>query len=164
MDSARRTTRFAAWGPGPARALLALTAAAVGWCVFVALTRTTLSTPGSGEADSDGHLYRRIVERVHGGEGYYEAAGDELRTRGYPTGAVFNWRPPVYAWVIGKLPEPVWAQVVLVLAAAAALLLAYTAVERRAGVGPAAAAAVALVPALGWALLGNVFLFTELWA
>ena len=39
--------------------------------------------------------------------------GDELRTRGYPTASVFNWRTPLPLWVIGKLPHPMIGKVLL---------------------------------------------------
>lgn len=55
--------------------------------------------------DSDSKLYRRIVERVHAGEPYYKVAGDELRTRGYVTKSVFNWRLPTLAIFLGYLPN-----------------------------------------------------------
>ena len=53
----------------------------------------------------DLRCYRRSVERIHAGEGYYEAAGSELRSRGYPTRSVFNRRLPVLAWLMGHLPS-----------------------------------------------------------
>jgi hypothetical protein len=61
------------------------------------------SSLGNEGVDLD--CYRRIVERVHNGEGYYAAAYEELTRRGYPTQSVFNWRLPLLAWVMGHMPH-----------------------------------------------------------
>src|SRR3989304_1677149 len=50
-------------------------------------------------------LYRAEADRIHNGEGYYQAAAAELKARGYPTRSVFNWRTPLPLWLIGKLPQ-----------------------------------------------------------
>ncbi len=168
MTTARFTTRFASWSRPQALALLVVTAILIAWCLAISLTRHTLSTPGSKpgaqETSCDGALYHAIVERVRAGEGYYDAAGTELRARNYPTGTLFNWRPPLYAWVIGKAPEPLWAQAILVVAAIATLLLAYAEVKREAGMQMGMASLLLLVSALSWTVNGEVYLFSELWA
>src|SRR5712691_8782033 len=112
MLSIRLTTWYATRTRGQAWAILAITAAALAWCLSAALAPHTSSEKAS-EGGMDLLLYRRIVERVHDGASYYDAAQSELRGGGYPTGSVFNWRTPVYAWVIGHLPSPTWAQVLL---------------------------------------------------
>ena len=74
-------------------------------------------TPQRAQADDDGRgrrgpeyqihdcgLDQDGVDRIHAGEGYYRAAGDELRGRGYPTRSVFNWRTPLPMWLIGRMP------------------------------------------------------------
>lgn len=164
MTTARFTTRFASWSRPQALALLAVTAGLSLWCLLLALMQQTLSTPGAGQKSNDRALYHAIVERVRAGEEYYDAAGTELRARRYPTGSLFNWRTPLYAWVIGKAPEATWAQAVLVLAALATLLLAYTEVQREAGMQMGVAGLLLLVSALAWTVNGQVYLFTELWA
>lgn len=65
--------------------------------------------PGASGGGEDLNCYRRVVERVHGGQGYYEAAHQELR-RLYPIQSVFNWRLPYLAWGMGWLPDLFWAQ------------------------------------------------------
>lgn len=57
-----------------------------------------------GKKGVDLACQRSIVERIHDGEGYYEAAGKELRERGYATQSVFNWRLPFLALFLGCLP------------------------------------------------------------
>lgn len=68
--------------------------------------------------ESDFHLYRTIADRVRSGEGYYESAKAELVKRGYPTGSLFNWRPPLLGWALGHLPN-------LRIAKAAAIILSF---------------------------------------
>jgi hypothetical protein len=164
MTTARFTTRFASWSRPQAIALLVVLVIALAVCLLLAVTRPTLSTPGAASQSFDGDLYRAIVERVRAGEGYYDAAGTELRARRYPTGSIFNWRTPLYAWVVGKVPEPLWAQILLWLPAIATLLLAYTEVQREAGMQWGVASLLLLASALSWTVIGEVYLFTELWA
>lgn len=133
------------------------------WCQAAALCpkKSEASVAGNG---SDLRLYRRIVECVHNGEDYYEAAGREMRAVGYPTGSVFNWRPPFYAWLISALPTPTWAQAVLTALAGLALLLACTVMQREGGIGRVAAGILPLVGAFSWCIDGDAFLSQELWS
>ena len=71
-------------------------------------------------------LYRAEVDRIHRGEGYYQAAAAELTPRGYPTRSVFNWRTPLPMWLLGKLPA---AAIGKVLLGGLALLLVLMAME-----------------------------------
>lgn len=72
---------------------------------------------------SDAQTYRAVVDRLHAGEGYYEALGAELRAGGYGTRSIFNWRPPLGLWMLGHLPSIQWAQALLAMLAASAYLL-----------------------------------------
>jgi hypothetical protein len=156
-------TRFTVLTRWQALTILILTAAALAWCLIAALFPQ--SDPGSvGPGGSDLRLYRQIVERVHAGENYYDAAGSELRAQGYPTGSLFNWRPPVYAWVIGNLPTPAWGQALAVLLALTAMLLMHAAVQREGGPVRARAMVLLLLGPFLWCLDGDAFLSQELWA
>lgn len=107
MSGDAQTTRFA----GLTRRRAALVTAG-----FFALTlwfglapRAAPPAPGARpQHGGDVELYRAIVQRVRSGQGYYEAAGAELRARSYPTRPMFNWRQPTYAWLLAGLPSP-WA-------------------------------------------------------
>lgn len=79
---------------------------------------------------SDVDLYRAEVERIHRGEGYYEAARAELTARGYPTRSVFNWRTPLPMWLVGKLPAVVLGKAILGGLALAMLLLTFETLAR----------------------------------
>jgi hypothetical protein len=157
-------TRYANLNRLPARLVPGALAAALVWCLLSALVPRT---PGSAPAQQGGkdlEVYRRIVERVHAGESYYDAAGIELRAGGYPTGSLFNWRTPVYAWLIGGLPSPAWARWLLILGALGTMLAAYAAVQREGGTSRAAAAVLLLAGVFLWCVDGDAFLAQELWA
>jgi hypothetical protein len=63
---------------------------------------------------SDVNMHRTVVTRVHAGEGYYHALGDELRRQGYALRPFFHWRLPTLLWALAKLPHPRIGQAVLV--------------------------------------------------
>jgi hypothetical protein len=109
--------------------------------------------------------YRAIAERIHAGEGYYKAAGDELRSRGYPTRSLFNWRLPLLATLIGHLPNVDAGKIAAVLLALATSLMWVSILLQH-------------LPSFGWrifgyllvldpiiySLSGDVFLAHEFWA
>ena len=74
-----------------ARIVLAGLAVLLVWGIWRPLPRHGSATP---DERTDSALYSAVVGRVARGEPYYQALGVELRERGYPTGSVFNWRPP----------------------------------------------------------------------
>lgn len=143
--------------------LLIATALAIGWCIAVALAPDPPGGPPVAGGQDLG-VYRRIAERVHSGESYYQAAGDELRPAGYPTGSVFNWRTPTYAWLFGLLPAVRWAQGLLVMLCAGTLLSAFTVLERAGGRKRAAGGVLAMLGAFLWCIDGEAYLAQELWA
>jgi hypothetical protein len=143
--------------------ILAITFLALALCLWGALAPKPAST--APEADGgDLRVYRRIIERIHSGEGYYDAAGSELRAGGYPTAALFNWRTPTYAWVLGTFPSPAWGQVLLVVLALAMMFLALVPLRREAGAGMMLAGLLLLWGACHWCIDGDAFLSQELWA
>jgi hypothetical protein len=119
-----------------------------------------------GSQTGDVALYRAEIDRIHAGEGYYQAAATELVARGYPTRSVFNWRTPLPMWLIGKMPAAVLGQVLLGGLALAVLLLAFEAASRE---QPniyrlAAPLVVLLIGALLPCLLGDLYVMPVLWA
>jgi hypothetical protein len=109
-------------------------------------------------------LFQSVVERVHGGEGYYEAWAAEARSRGYPGRSVFNWRLPLFAWLNGRLPGLIWGQLLLSTIAFATVLIIYGALRAESGVPVAMAAVVLVGLAIAPCLRREVFLTTDLWA
>ncbi len=75
---------------------------------------------GKGE---DLKCYHAIIDRMRLGEAYYEAAGYELRGRGYATASVFNWRLPTLAWLMALLPNDRVSKLMAVVLALASSLL-----------------------------------------
>jgi hypothetical protein len=67
-------------------------------CLMLALT------PSVAMAE-DRDTYREIVERMHDGEGYYEAAAVELREGNFPLKPGAAFRPPTLAWLLSWLPN-----------------------------------------------------------
>jgi hypothetical protein len=163
MASTSSTTRFTDLSRRQALLVLGVTAAVMMWCLMAAFSppKTEAGVAADG---SDLRLYRRIVERVHAGEDYYDAAGHEMRTAGYPTGSIFNWRPPLYAWLFGMLPTPTWAQAMLTTIVVLTMVLACAVMHREGGIGRAAVGIFPLVGAFHWCLDGDAFLSQELWS
>jgi hypothetical protein len=114
-----------------ARAVLALVALAMGAAVAVTLSPLASSnfTPHRNEA-GDVSLYRAEVDRIHRGEGYYQAAAAELTARGYPTRSVFNWRTPLPLWLLGKMPTVELGKALLGALGLALMLLAFETLSR----------------------------------
>src|SRR4051812_48624542 len=84
--------------------------------VLIAVAITAVWTPSLAREPSgmvkppaadDGALFEAVVNRVRAGESYYAAMGNELRSREYPAGSVFNWRTPLL--YIGFAAAP-WAR------------------------------------------------------
>lgn len=126
-------------------------------CVVTALTAPApRAMPGEGDVA----LYRAIVERVRAGEGYYDAAGSELRGRGYGLRSPLNWRMPTLAYLAAT---PI-AKPLLIVVAAVAVALGLRFAKEEGGIGLAAAAALVLPSVLLPTVLGDTYLMPELWA
>jgi hypothetical protein len=78
---------------------------------------------GKKPRDADLKCYQTIVEKIHAGESYYSAAGHELRSMGFTTASVFNWRLPALAWLLGKLPSLRTGQIIAFILAMTTLLI-----------------------------------------
>jgi hypothetical protein len=61
--------------------------------------KAELPPPGRG----DTLLFEKTIERLRAGEGYYDAIGDEMRHRNYPTASVFNWRTPAHLTFVSSV-------------------------------------------------------------
>ena len=120
--------------------------------------------PVSGTDSDDLSLYAQVVQRVHSGEEYYDALGGELRTRGYPTSSVFNWRTPLHLVLIARLPSPIWAQALLLIGAACAVGLAVIATCRAGQYALAGVQSVMMCLPLGIAILPHPFFYAEVWS
>ncbi len=120
MTHPRDCSGFSRLSAAQARAALVAFALLAVFCLTVALVadRDWNGTSHTGQGDMA--LFRAIVERVHAGEGYYEADFAERATRGYPLGSVFNSRMPLPLWLLAVLPDHRWGKGLVVLLALAA--------------------------------------------
>ena len=172
MPQNSRSSGYARLTPGQARlVLLALLWVTIS-CVAVTLSplaQGRVGKPARGEGDVA--LYRAEVDRIHAGQGYYQAAAAELVARGYTTRSVFNWRLPLPIWLIGRMPAvgtapQEWSlgKVLLGLLAAAVILTAYEALAREGSVWRALGCGVLLTGPLLLCVLGDIFVMPVLWA
>ena len=167
MDRTSRPTDYARLAPWQARAVLVLLVIAVGFFVGVTLSPLRRGNVGKHRrGESDVALYRAEVDRIHAGEGYYQAASAELTRRGYPTRSVFNWRTPLPMWLIGRLPSPVLGKALLGVAALGLIFAAFEVIAReennrlRRGVACVLLLSGPLMPCV----LGDLFVMPVLWA
>jgi hypothetical protein len=124
--------------------------------------------PVSGDDENikgeDLRCYRGIVERIHTGEGYYEAAGSELRARGYPTRSVFNWRLPLLAWVMGHLPSILICKGLAIILGLVILIIWAGLLQEEPSFWQMAVGSLLVLGPTIYSLLPDVFLAHEFWA
>lgn len=165
--------RFASWAKWPACIVLAiatilLVAAAltpIGGIVEAAAPAEQAALPAiAAERDTDLAFYDRVIERLAGGEAYYDFIVEEQRVRSYPLRPGLTVRLPTLAYIYAQLGDTGMA-----IAAIALLLAAVFAWWRRLASEPASKRQ--RVFAFAWLLLGlslgtNMYFFVlhELWA
>ena len=151
-------------GPRPARAILVLLAIAVGLGAYCG-RRPNVTGNTKDVKKSDVYMHQTVVARVHAGEGYYHALGNELARGGYALRPFFHWRLPTLLWSLGQLPHPRIGQALLA-ALTAVMIGAWLAwLKPRLGFPIACVAALLLgPPTLGLSLLGLWYFQHELWA
>ncbi len=158
--------RFAGLRPLYAWLLFGLTVALSVYGVWIhAGTQTLAYMPaGAGLEKTDFALYERIVNRVHAGEGYYEAAGSELRAGGYPLRPFLTWRPPTVAWLMALFPNPAASRAVIIVMVAAALWYWTEHLKKEGGRWMSIVAGLLLLASLGVAMVWPSYLHHETWA
>ena len=146
--------------------LLAIVMASV---AGVAITVSPLSSGNilaHSNRPGDVPLYRAEVDRIHAGEGYYQAAAAELTARGYPTLSVFNWRMPLPIWLLGKMPAVVLGKALLGVLALTLMLMAFEALAREDdnAWGRPLGCVLLLIGPLLPTIINDLFVMPELWA
>ena len=138
-------TRFAAAPRPVALAVVIVVLAGATWLVSGAMTGASAgdgTSAGPGRNGGDVACFKRIVERLRGGESYYDVAEAEMRRQEFPLWPAFNWRQPTCAWLMARLPSPLWGNALLALASAADTRQGSSANSRNASAArPAATAA-----------------------
>ena len=151
--------------PWTARLMLGAVAALIAVGLFAAFTGSRPPDP-TAQKGADVQLYRRIVEGVARGGGYYQIAPTELRAGHFPLRPFLAVRPPPLTLLLAGLPGP--PARVGVLAALAAVCFAGWAWGLRALAGRQplryAAAMILLASGLAPILSGTAYLFHEVWA
>jgi hypothetical protein len=140
-----------------------IAAAAVAACLAAAAPARR-STPGAFHGPADVPLYQRVVERLRGGEPYYDVLGSELPSRGYATRSVFNWRTPLHLELIAHLGGAGWARGLLWTLALAAVALSLLGLLYGHGEALAPLQCALLANPLSAAVLPAGYLFSETWA
>jgi len=104
-SGSRNTDRFQQQRARARVVLIVLTAVLV-WGIWRPLPRHGAALPPER---TDSAHYAAIVSSVAQGQPYYEALDAGLRARGYPTGSVFNWRPPTLTMGLAYVPILMWS-------------------------------------------------------
>jgi hypothetical protein len=160
-------TRFAAAPRPVALAVVIVVLAGATWLVSGAMTGASAgdgTSAGPGRNGGDVACFKRIVERLRGGESYYDVAEAEMRRQEFPLWPAFNWRQPTCAWLMARLPSPLWGNALLALASAAVVWAA----RRWASAGglPASPALVTVLVAVSLSpcLVRDFVYMSESWA
>jgi hypothetical protein len=136
----------------------------VGLMLFGVITFRIENFEQLEKSGEDFRCYYGIVEKIHSGEGYYNAAHKELQDRGYPTHSVFNWRLPLLAMFIGRLPNPETAKFFAIFLSLFSLWLWIDISIKKLSILRIAAGTIPLSGLAVYSLVGTAFLMHELWA
>ncbi|OAN66625.1 hypothetical protein [Sphingomonas sp. TDK1] len=161
-------SRFAALSRGRARlawlALLLLLLASLTALAVPSLTGTGDAAAHIADRMTDIGLYERVVAAMKGGDGYYVAASDAMRSGGYPLHPFLTMRLPALAALEAAIPG--WASIVLLLALAT--LTAFAWASRvgiaLAGLFPRAVMMLLLAVSMLAFFQPGLVLFHEVWA
>ena len=167
MSDSPHPTGYARLGPPQARLVLVALVVMSLLCVWVTFSPMASGRVGKGtRGGGDTALFRAIVDRVHAGEGFYQASAAEMPSRGYPTRSVFNWRSPLPIWPIGKLPDHNLAKGLLGLMALGLMVLAFEILAREQGhgLGRPVACALLLTGPIAPCVLYDEFVSPMSWA
>jgi hypothetical protein len=81
----------------------------------------------------DTDLFGAVIDRVRGGESYYSADAEAMRSYGYPTASVFNWRLPTLTLFQAALPSLGWSVAILTALGLGTLTLWFRYLSRSVG-------------------------------
>lgn len=139
--------------------------AATALCLFVSLTDDPIPpAPRPPQATSDQDVFRRVATRVQNGEAFHDADHDELRSHGYATRSVFNWRTPIYAWWIGRAIGETPGRFVLMAGVTAAVAFLSADLVRDCGLFAGLIGGFFLAGSMAWSVWRDAVVFTEPWA
>jgi hypothetical protein len=157
-------TRFACLKSWQSRLIIFVLVVIIGWGIFLSSNQGNNMGASRDGNTPDSLLYLRIVERVHAGEDYYSVAGSELRSLGYATRPVFNWRPPLLACFLGKLSSPEIGRWLLILLTLLTLAMWTKVLGNKGGFYMALLGSFLLLGSTAFSVFSRFYLFHELWA
>jgi hypothetical protein len=156
--------RFAGLRPLYAWLLLGVTfsLSVYGVCIHA---RTWALVIGSDDPNkTDYALYERIVNRVHAGEGYYQAAGSEMRAGGYAMRPFLTWRLPTLACLMALFPSASAGQIPIVWMVIAALWFWVRCLKNEGRLWMSIVGGVMLFCSLGVAMVWPSYLQHDYWS
>jgi hypothetical protein len=160
----RSSSRYASLQRWQAWLVLGATVALLVGCSLLASSRLIDSAGIQLFPLSDTQRYRQELARLHAGENYYEVTHQELTAGGYAVITTFNWRLPLWAWMMAGLPEIEWARWLLIGCCYLTAGLGAAVVLRDCGLGCMVGFLVLLAGAFVWAALYDNFASHELWS
>ncbi len=157
-------TRFACLKSWQSRLIIFVLVVIIGWGIFLPSNQVNNIGASRDGTTGDVDLYLRIVERVHAEGDYYSVAGSELRSRGYATRPFFNWRLPLLACFLGKLPSPETGRWLLTSLTLLTLAMWMQVLGDKGGFYMALLGSLLLLGPTLSSLASRAFLFHEVWA
>jgi hypothetical protein len=142
-------TRFSQYSRARATLIASIFACALAWSFQAALFHR-IPTAESHRHLGDWVIHRDIVLRVAHGQGYYDATFDALRACGYPTETVFNWRTPLYTYLLVLAGDADVARVVFLSFSVLATYFVVAPLRREHGTGASVMATTFLIGAFAW--------------
>lgn len=155
----QKSTRFANLKPIPAVLILLILL----FVIILGIISPAPLLPHTATVGKDFLVYQSILERIHAGEGYYEAAQKELRSRRLPTKNLFNWRLPLLACLMGHLPGLNTSHIIAIILSVFTLGV-WISLLRNFSIGKKVLASILLWGPVIHALVQFVFLLHEFWA
>jgi hypothetical protein len=156
------STRFAGMKSWSARIIII---AFLGIIVYgVLFCQSMIPSFDTNKRGEDLRCYRRIVERIQSGESYYQATYSELRSRGYPTNSVFNWRMPLLAWTMGQSSNIKLCQLIGIILSLVTLAIWISVLQVFDSFNKMLAGSLLLLGLPIYSFIPDVFLVHEFWA
>lgn len=168
MATSRRMTAFAGLSPRGRFCILAtlvtLYALAIMRPTVAPMRPLRAAATVNSEVPSDLRQYRRIVDRVHARENYYDVYREDLEAHGYHFGSVVNFRTPLLLYFQSCLPAPEWSRGLMAVLSVVALAATFRLLAGELDLSLATMGTLLTGGALGLGLSGDCFFSQEAWA
>jgi hypothetical protein len=159
MANSEAATLYRYLTPRQALAVLAFLGLALAWCLAASGGEPWTR---AGKRGGDVALFESVEKRIRGGESYYTAMGSELRSRGYQTRSVLNWRTPLHLSLLARLPSQ-WGWFLLLAFTIAAVAMGFVAMCRDGRHVPTMVLVLCMLASFG-SFMPGATLYSEVWA